>query len=349
MTESAADLAWRGAVRRVAGIALIAILSAACAQPFELHGPGARDVPPEHAALLDEIRAFERKFGFRRTGNFRAFLPDREAYTYCGYVSPLYLPYSYEDPAIRWLDSVTEEKCRSLAGESDVSFGAVEAQGEAATPVTASMVGGALDRFVYLVIHEDCHDQFDFPYGIEEALCNLIAYKAMIAFGEQKFGAAARESEAIRRYADGQAQYGRVIIGYYARLAALYARHERAEISPEVLLRERAVIFSHAEQALDWQPGDMNNVVIANEMTYRRHYPFLETIYEALGSDLRRVVRFFRQVDRKKLSPAAVMERHAITVADSVEFIRAYEDAMVETVTNLQSAQAHRAISGRRL
>jgi hypothetical protein len=333
----------RGAVE----IALLAVLSTGCAQLGELYSPPLQEVHPERAALLDEIRAFERTFGFRKTANFRVFYGEREAYSFCGYTSRLHLPYSYEDPAIRWLDSGTEEECRKLGRNADVYFGALETKGEAGTPVTASMASGTLDRFLYLVVHEDCHDQFDFPYGVEEALCNLIAYKAMAAFGQKKFAPDAGENWVIRGYADAQAALARVIIGYYQRLAVLYVRHERAEISPQALLGERAAIFGDAERALGWQQGAMNNVVIASEMTYRRHYPLMESVHNALGHDLARTVAFFKYVDGIKPSRASVMTRHGIAIQTSVEFIRTYESAVVETLSNALAESRTAEAAGR--
>src|SRR5690606_27146866 len=87
------------------------------------------------------------------------------------------------------------------ANGGDFFFGWVEAVGEAGTPVTPAMITSQLDRFLYLVIHEDCHDQFDLPYGVEEALCNLITYRAMSEFAQEAFGAEGFEDRAIRRYA----------------------------------------------------------------------------------------------------------------------------------------------------
>jgi hypothetical protein len=332
--------------RRVVEVALLAALSTGCAQLSEPYSPPLQVVYPERAALLDEIRAFERTLGFRKTANFLAFYGERAAYSFCGYASRLHLPYSYEDPAIRWLDSGTEEECRQLGRNADVYFGALEATGEAGTPLTASMATGPLDRFLYLVVHEDCHDQFDFPYGVEEALCNLIAYKAMAAFGDKKFAPGADEIQAIRGYADAQATLARVIIGYYEQLAVLYARHARAEISPQALLGERAAIFGDAERALGWEQGGMNNVVIASEMTYRRHYPFMERAYEALGHDLARTVAFFKYVDSIKPSRAAVMKQHGIAIQTSVEFIRAYELAVVETLRKVLAVSGAAEVAG---
>lgn len=320
------------AARSVAVLAVLALVLGGCAQLRDLFIPQPPGVADEWEALLDEVRAFERRIGFDETDNFLDLEQEHHEFPFCGYASRLHLPYSYEDPAIRWLDSVTEQECRKLGQGADVFFGAVEAWGEIGTPVTPAMITSKLDRFLYLVIHEDCHDQFELPYGIEEALCNLITFKAMAAFSEEKFGAFAREDRAVRRYATQQSRLTRATITYYDQLATLYARHQRAEISSEALLRERGAIFRKAERVLGATQGEMNNVGIANDMTYSRHYPFLESVFDALGRDLARTIAFFKQVDRAKPSKAAVMKRHRIATEESVDFIRAYEAAVVETI-----------------
>jgi hypothetical protein len=194
------------------------------------------------------------------------------------------------------------------------------------------MVDSKLDRFLYLVIHEDCHDQFDLPYGIEEALCDLITFKAMAEFSTQRFGSLARENRAVRRYADAQSRRARATITYYEQLASIYARHQRKEISPEALLREREVVFDKATRALALKKGDLNNVIIATDMTYSRHYPFLERVFDALGRDLARTVAFFRHVDKVKPARPAVLQRSGVTTEGSVEAVRAYEAAVLETI-----------------
>jgi hypothetical protein len=310
-----------------------------CERVQEFLNPAPPDVSAEWTTLLAEVRAFERRIGFSETENFRSFSGDHVAFPFCGYVSRFYLPYSYQDTAIRWLESATEEECREAGRDADVYFGFVEAWGESATPVTPSMVDSRLDRFLYLVIHEDCHDQFNFPFGIEEALCNVITYQAMAAFSAERYGRFARANRAVRRYADTQARVTKATIGYYERLAALYARHERAEISSEVLLRERGAIFRQAERALARGDEEMNNVTIANEMTYSRHYPFLESTFDALGRDLPRTIAFFMQVDRIKPSEAAVMKERGIADEDGVQIVRAYEEALVAAIRQALAAR----------
>lgn len=332
MTEEAGKNVNGGQARKLVVGALLVALTAGCAQMRELVSPSAPGVTDEWAALLNETRAFERRIGFTDTDNFTDLAQEQEAFPFCGYASRLTLPYSYEDPAITWLDTATEAECRARGPDADVYFNAVEAWGEVGTPVTPSMIANKLDRFLYLVIHEDCHDQFDLPYGIEEALCDLITYKGMAVFTGEKYGSYAREDRAIRRYAEAQSRLTRATIGYYEQLATLYARYDRREIPSDALLRERTVIFRNAQKPLAWNQGDLNNVGIANSMTYSRHYPFLESVYDALGRDLARTVAFFRQVDKVKPSSAAVMQRNRIANKNSVEYIRAYEAAVVETI-----------------
>lgn len=334
MTADRRNRRWRGSRRALAAAALIAGLLSGCAELRELARPTPPGVTGEWAALLEDIRAFTRRIGFEETDNFADFSSEQEAFPVCGFASRFYLPYSYEDPAIRWVESVSEQECRELAGDSDVHFSAVEALGESGTPVTPAMVTGKLDRFLYLVIHEDCHDQFELPWGIEEALCNLITYRAMEAFAREKYRFYSRENRVIRRYADLQSRLTRTTVAYYEQLAALYARHERREISDETLLRERAAIFREAERALGVRQGGLNNVALANDMTYSRHYPFLESVHEALGNDLKRTVGFFREVDQLKPSAAEVKKRHGIGGEKTVEFLRAYEAAVIETIRN---------------
>ena len=158
-------------------VALLAAVTVGCAGLSEFFAPSAPGVADEWAALLHEIRAYERRIGFADTDNFVDHSPEHDAFPVCGYASRLTLPYSYEDPAIKWVDSATEVQCLSHGPDADVYFATVEAWGEVGTPVTPAMVTSKLDRFLYLVIHENCHDQFELPYGIEEALCDLITHK----------------------------------------------------------------------------------------------------------------------------------------------------------------------------
>jgi len=315
--------------------ALVTVLFGGCARIQDLILP-TPNVPGEWNALLAEVRTFEKRVGFtKETENFKSVYQEQGSYTMCGYAPRFQLPYSYQDPLIRWADAATEEACRAGAGGDDMYFTTVEAVGEIGTAVTSSMLEGKLDRFLYLVIHEDCHDQFDLPYGIEEALCNLIGYKGMAAFTTQKYGALGREHLAIRRYVGMQSTLTRAVVDYHQQVEQLYAQHARKEITADAALQFRARIFTNAERTLGWNKSAMNNVGLANEMTYSRHYPLLERVYEAMDGDLARTVAFFKSVDQRKPTPAQLKKQLRINDEKSVEFVRAYEAAIVRTIESM--------------
>ena len=307
---------------RLALLALIVALLAAC---------GVR-VPRAWEPLLREVRAFEQRIGFQKTATFAEFSAEQGRVPFCGHVSPFYLPYSYEDPAIHWYNVTNERECRVHADGADVYFGTVEVLGEVGAAVSPEVLSVQLTRFLYLVFHEDCHEQFDLPYGVEEALCNVIAYKAMEQFSREKYGPEARQHLAIQRYTKVESTRTRTVKSLYEQVAVYYTRYDRKDLSAEALLKERARLFGKAERALAWKSGSLNNVGLANEMTYSRHYPLLEGVYDALGRDLSRTVDFFRRVDAAKPAPEAVMKKHRIETKEGVDFIRAYEAEVVRTI-----------------
>jgi len=291
-------------------------------------------VPKEWEPLLEDLRGYQRRVGFERFDSFLEFSAEQGKYAFCGQVSQLYLPYSYEDPAIRWLDA-TEAECRKVGPHTDAYFGTVEAVGEVGAAVTNEVLGAPLHRFVYLVLHEDCHDEFKLPYGIEEALCNLIAYRGMVGFSESQYRWLSRENLAIRRYATGETVQTQIVKAIYEELEKRYLAHARGQISTEVLLQDRARILARAERQLRWKRGSLNNVGLANEMTYSRHYPFLEEVHAALGSDIARTMAFFKRVDAAKPTPREVMKRLRLKSETGVEFLRAYEAEVVKTIEKL--------------
>lgn len=310
-------------IRRIAGLVLLAATMSGCT--------GVR-VPEEWQPLLGEVRAFEQRIGFGKTATFVEFSEDQGRVPFCGHVSPLYLPYSYEDPEILWYNVQTERECRAHADGADVYFGTVEALGEVGAAVSPEVLDVQLQRFLYLILHEDCHEQFDFPYGIEEALCNLIAYEGMARFSEERYGPKSREYKAIQRYAKVEPERTRAVKALYEELAGLYARYQGKELSEQALLSERTPVFRKAERALAWRRGTVNNVGMASEMTYSRFYPLLESVYIALGRDLRRTVEFFRRVDKIKPSRDQFMKKHRIASKETLDFIRGYETAVAGTI-----------------
>src|SRR5689334_17498001 len=325
-------------------LALLLTAAGACTflQDLTTRLPGPR-LYEKGAEVIGGIRGFERRIGFRETDNFRNVDQETESYPFCGFSPAFYLPYSYQDPAIRWIEVKSVDECREEAGEGmDVYFDQTEALGESGTPVTPSMLSGSLVRFVYLVLHEDCHDQFDLPFGIEEPLCNVITYHAMDAYSGEKDRFSSLERVALRRYAVREPERTRQSKSYYEQLESVYARYSRREISRDAVAAERAKVFAAAERTLAWPKGALNNVGIANDMTYSRHYPSLESVYVALDRALARTVAFFRQVDRAKPPRAAVVKRLKLKDDKGLDFIRAYEAAVLETIEKELASELRR-------
>jgi len=310
-----------------------------CAQLNEFLAPPPPKVMGQWSTLLQELREFERRIGFRDTNNFTKVSTELTSYTFCGRASNRHLPYSYQDARIEWPEIEQEEVCRSVAADMDVYFGKVEAWGEIGTPITAAMLAGTLDRFVYLVIHEDCHDQFELPYGIEEPLCDIITHRAMAEFSGAKYRWNAVEHRSIKHYTRMESRNVRATISHYDQAESLYARFERGEISHVNLLDLRARLFARAERALNLQAGQLNNISLANYMTYSRHYPALERIAVEWRNDLRGMIQFFRLVDARKPSTEDVLKRSGAKDDKQPQFLRAYEAAVLDTIRRTAEAR----------
>src|SRR5688572_17672032 len=156
--------------------------------------------------------------------------------------------------------------------KEDASFNIVEAMAGLATPVTRRMLTAPLARFLYLVAHEDCHEQFDFPYGIEEALCNAFAFGVMDRLAEERFQDDADARLAIARFTSAGAARSAFTRNLYEELARVYARHEKALISQEELLRSRGEMLREAEERFARPAGTFNNIWLATAITYSRHF-----------------------------------------------------------------------------
>lgn len=331
-------------------LVLLAIAAAATivgrAQLDDFLAPPAPPVAGKWTALLAELREFERRIGFRDTNNFTKVATDRPSYPICGRASNRRLPYSYEDRLIEWPEIEKEEACRDTGAESDVYFSKVEAWGEIGTPVTAAMLASTLDRFVYLVIHEDCHDQFELPYGIEEPLCDVVTHRAMVQFSREKFHWYATENRALRNYARTEAKRVRVTISSYARIEALYQRYERGEIAHAALLELRAREFALAERELRIEAGQLNNIGLANYMTYSRHYPALARIADAWRDDLPGMIEFFRIADARKPPTEVLLKRSGGTDEKSAQFLRLHEAAVLDTIRGIADTPVRSSSAG---
>jgi hypothetical protein len=200
------------------------------------------------------------------------------------------------------------------------------------TPVTGKMLIAPLARFLYVAIHEDCHEQFALPGGIEEALCNALAYAGMEQIARERFNDSPVEYRAISEFTSSGAARAEFMVGLYEELAAVYARHQSALISEETLLEQRAEIFSNAAQRLERSRAALNNIWLATAVTYGRHYRLMRRVIDAFDGDLAQAVAFFRRVDSAKLDRPSFAAKHGCGGEDNIAFVRAYEAAIVAVI-----------------
>lgn len=298
----------------------------------------------EWNSLLEDVRSYQQRIGFEPTPNFRRADEAKGHYAFCAHASPLYLPYSYQDPAIRWLNARTEEECRAAAENWDMSFRVTDVVAGVGTPVTGKMLVAPLPRFLYLVMHEDCHEQFGLPSGIEEALCNALAYAGMEQIARERFNDWPIEYRAISDYVRAGAASAEFTLGLYEAVSALYAQHEGGLISEEALLQQRGEIFRSTEQRLARAEGTHNNVWLAFAITYSRHYRLMRRVIDAFDGDLAQTVAFFRRLDAAKPAPTSFAARHGCASQRDVGFVRAYEAAIAAIVE--RSLQAGNMLDG---
>lgn len=290
----------------------------------------APDLHVEWQSVVSDLRAFQKAFGFRETRNFQSVSTKVVENRFCGIVSKRYLPYSYEDPAVSWYEDLPQEECVPEHRGQDVYFGTREVLGEVATPVTQSMLHGSLDRFAYLVIHEDCHDQFKQPYGIEEALCDVIAHEAMKRYARQPPRASQPAWQTLVTYAVHQTALSKETAAQFERVQAFFDEAKKARLSDRRFLEQRAILFAEVERKIEWKPGDANNVTLAEAITYSRHYDRLEKIYVRLGSDLAAFVSHFQQLDPALAGIRRALRRKGLTESRGAAYLRAYENAILD-------------------
>ena len=288
------------------------------------------DLLTEWQAIVRDLRVFQRTFGFRETRNFQSVSTKVVENRFCGIVSKRYLPYSYEDPAVSWYEDLPQEECVPEHRGQDVYFGTREVLGEVATPVTQSMLHGSLDRFAYLVIHEDCHDQFKQPYGIEEALCDVIAHEAMKRYARQPPRASQPAWQTLVTYAVHQTALSKETAVQFEHVQAFFDEAKKARLSDRRFLEQRAFLFAEVERKIEWKPGDANNVTLAEAITYSRHYDRLEKIYVRLGSDLAAFVSHFQQLDTALAGIRRALRRKGLTESRGAAYLRAYENAILD-------------------
>jgi len=206
-------------------------------------GPPAPRVSGGWEVLVREIRAFERRIGFADTGNFAALAQEQDEYPFCGRVSRFTLPYSYQDPAIAWLEAKSEEECRAHEQDVDAYWGARKPWEKCARRSRGPWSAASSTASSTSVIHENCTTSSRFRSASKSRCASSSRTGRWRCSARKKKMARCAYGNAIRGYAERNlrvpARRSRITSGWRWHMPL-----RRSEISPELLLRERAAIFN---------------------------------------------------------------------------------------------------------
>ncbi|NYT00727.1 MAG: hypothetical protein GKB99_03255 [Methanocellales archaeon] len=279
--------------------------------------------------MVNEIKAFALVLGLSETENFKSYVAELDAYHYYFYAPVTSLPYGLGDPELRFGVGKPEDVVIDL-DEYDVFFFSVEAVAGVKTPVTRTLIEAPLSRFIHVVFHEEWHEQIDLPLVIEEPNAEVVSHIASMLFAEKKFGPCSEEYNALNRQWENKLRESAVYVDHYHQLETLYCQFHAKDLSRSETLRLKDVILESLGEEIEdiWgaRPEQLNNAIIAFQMTYYRHMSLMHQVFLALNSDLERTISLFLAIPRQGEGATSLDEINDI----EAEVIGYLEDVLAE-------------------
>lgn len=247
--------------------------------------------------LVGAIKHVERNLGFRRTRNFEKVSPVSAVAYRCYYSGKLELPASYEQLQ---MSLGSNAGCPVDPRQYDVFFYPMEAMGNGKSPVSASLAHASVERFLFVVPHEDFHANRELrklPSTWGEASATLIGFLTAAEVARQRFGAHSEVYQDLQREPDLFARKAEIVNRYFAALGQLYALAHSGQISARDALAEKQQAFDRIHQeciAITPNPKSFkrglaadNNAGLAFDETYTKYYPLMYQLYVAEGRALK--------------------------------------------------------------
>jgi predicted aminopeptidase len=307
-----------------------------------LRDPGVSAREKSLILLVQEAKRYgETEIGLARTPNFESYVQlDRTAVSWIVSAAERTRlePHDWWFPIVGsvpykgyFSKAAAEEEARGLAGKGlDTSVDDVAAYstlGYFADPLFSTFARYPESAIPNLILHELTHATIFIKGEVDfdEGLATFIGNKAGVAFLEHRFGPQdARVAEARRRIADDVA-FGAFIEALSERLEALYAR----KLPEARTLTEREAIFAEEKRRLvklfrnnpsnrsydEFIRSKWNNAVILANRRYYGDLPAFEKLYASRGGNLRRVLAFFREVEKRGEDPKLALRREAERIA----------------------------------
>ncbi len=249
----------------------------------------------ESLALINQIKEFEKTLNFQKTENFKEF--DEEVdYAFLSYHEKTKMPFSYIDPDTKEIDMPVNAEIDIFflqsKGIDPLKYDFFLYRAEAIAngcKITKRLLNSSPKRLIYVVIHEDWHNNADLPTHIEEASGELIGYVGMWKFLN-------KDSDEIRGLIETTLKQYIIINECYEKLNSLSLSYSLKKINELILETEKEKMVSDCKRQLSkinpdyahWQK--FNAATISLLHTYSYYFPLMHRLFYALDADLNKTI-----------------------------------------------------------
>lgn len=291
---------------------------------------------PEQKGRLELVRAAKAyaldRIGLKRTGSYdQVVVLDRSAVTYvvAGAPKDALTPYLWHFPIVGAVpykgffdrkDAENEKAGLESRGYDAYMRGvaAYSLLGLLPDPLYSSLLKYRSPILANIIIHELTHATV-FLKGdasFNEGFATFVGNQGSLDFLAARYG----EQSPEWRYAAGSIRDGKRFSDFLMDLAASLRALYAAKGSSADKLEARAKIFAEAQARFALIPFEtddyagfskvtLNNAYMMTQLTYESNSDRFEQVYERLGRDLPRMVRFFRDQVAKQPHPEQYLDR----------------------------------------
>ncbi len=299
-----------------------------------LEQEGVEDEAKEKIRFVQEVKRYgEEKLGLTRTRSYSKFFEVKDSVLHVITASekdrlqlyhwdfPITGKVTYKSFFTK--EDVLKEK-RFLETKGYDTFiqkaGAYSTLGWLKDPIFSSMLQWDEATLANLILHEMTHATVYFKgqTDFNEQMATFIGNQGAIEFLGERYGLGSKEVAEAHHVQEDDLLFSQWIDHACGQLSDFYSR----EISRDEKLRGREEFFQRLKEEFrekmaslktegykNFEKVDINNAVL---LAYRRYIHRLgrfESIYEYLGRDLKKVIKFFKEVRASKEDPSSYLER----------------------------------------
>jgi predicted aminopeptidase len=275
----------------------------------------------EKIIFIQEVKEYgEEKLGLKRTHSYSKFFENKGPILYMitACEKDRFQLYTWNFPITGRVtykgfftrEGVLEER-QSLERKGLDTFvqqaAAYSTLGKLKEPIFSSMMKWDQVTLANLILHEMCHTTIYFKgeADFNEQLATFIGNQGSINFLIKKYGVGSKEVTRAIQNQEDDLLFSNWVDQVCQRLSTLYAK----EISKDEKLRGREELFRSIKEEFreikgrlktdyykDFEKRDLNNAVFLAYRRYIHRLDKFEAFHESMGKDLRKVVKFFKEL-----------------------------------------------------